>query len=196
MTGGRGPQREPQNGAENELGLEPDRVALAPWSLRWREAFAREREALCEALGELPVAIEHVGSTAVPELPAKPILDIAVAVRDAVDALHCEPRLSALGYDYRGDMGRFGGHFFVKARARRATHHLHVVRADDPQWSGYLLLRDHLVADTPARRAYAECKRELERRFPADREAYTAGKAQVILRLMAEALRGSPDASQ
>ena len=147
----------------------------------WRQLFERERSALRERIGHLVVDIEHVGSTAVPGLDAKPIIDIAVAVPSAGVIPRLRRPLRELGYIDRGDAGADGGYIFVKESAPDVrTHHLHVVAVDDPQWHDYLLVRDKLRADETLRARYTELKRALQERFAEDRKGYTNAKNDFI----------------
>lgn len=174
------------------LGLEADRVELAPWSPEWAGVFDLEAAAIRRSLGTLVRDVQHIGSTAVPGLPAKPILDIGVALARAGDGEACRPGLAALGYRYVEDLGNLGGHFFVKGTERASTHHLHAVAEDDPQWLGYLTLRDHLRRDAEALERYRSVKLELAAAHPNDRDAYLRGKSGVVLQLIAEALAAPP----
>ena len=120
--------------------------------------------------------IEHVGSTAVPGLIAKPVVDVAIAYanRDALATIRAA--LATAGYEDRGDQGDAGGRMFVKGPPSCRTHHLHLVSANSRQWRGYLAFRDALRADQTLRRRYAALKIELAGRFAEDRAAYTDGK--------------------
>ena len=121
-----------------------------------------------------------MGSTAVPSLDAKPILDIAVAVASTQVIPRLRRPLGQLGYIYRGDAGEDGGHLFVKESAPDVrTHHLHVV-VDDLQWREWLLLRDSLRADEMLRTRYSELKKALQERFAEDRRGYTEAKNKFI----------------
>jgi GrpB-like predicted nucleotidyltransferase (UPF0157 family) len=173
------------------LGLEYGTVALAPHDPGWTAAFRRERERLAAVLAAPDCRIEHIGSTAVPGLDAKPILDIAVGVDRSVAVEPLIVAIEGLDYRYRGDAGADGGHVFVRESVPRVrTHHLHLVRLDDPQWSAYLSFRDLLRRDAAARADYAAAKRELAARFPANRTAYTEAKDEIVGRLLAEARSG------
>lgn len=174
------------------LGLRYGTVRLVPYTDLWRLAFESERARLAPALSRYGCEIAHVGSTAVPGLPAKPVLDIAVALPQARDVAAAMAALARLRYRYRENLGDGGGHLFVReSRPHVRTHHLHLITRDDPQWGMYLRFRDLLRRDAAARRAYLDEKRALAARHARDREAYTAGKAGVIRRLLA-AERGAP----
>lgn len=175
------------------LGLKYGTVELTPYTEEWERAFLEERARLGEALSDMPCEIEHVGSTAVPGLCAKPILDIAIGVPTGASLEPVFPALERLGYEYRGDAGSAGGHVFVRGYSPLVrTYHLHLVSRDDPQWERYLLLRDFLRQNPEACKAYLDEKRALANRYPANRMAYTDGKDEIVRRLLDEGrcLRG------
>ena len=164
------------------IGLRRDTVQIVAYHADWHDLFEQERRVLHQHLKSLVLDIQHVGSTAVPGLDAKPILDIAVAVASVAVIPQCRPPLCGLGYLDRGDMGRDGGgYLFVKEAAPEVrTHHLHLVALDDPQWGNYLRFRDVLRADATLRTRYATLKKALQERFSQDRKAYTAAKHAFI----------------
>lgn len=171
-----------------KLGLRYGTVRLAPHAAAWARAFAVERARLEAALSPWACVIEHVGSTAIPGLPAKPILDIAVAFPPARPVRPLIAAITRLHYQYRGDFGSNGGHLFVReSRPFVRTHHLHLVARDDPQWLTYLVFRELLRHSPAARRTYLREKRALAGRYAHDRKAYTAGKEDVIRRLLTAA---------
>jgi GrpB-like predicted nucleotidyltransferase (UPF0157 family) len=167
------------------IGLRRHTVRVVDHDPGWSALFADELETLRRALGDLVTDIQHVGSTAVPDLPAKPILDIAVAIR-ALDLLPAIiERLTRTGYIYRGDGGDQGGHLFVReSQPDFRLVHVHVVAEDDTQWSDYLRFRQILRQDPDVRKRYAGNKQDLAKRFPHDRTAYTSAKGEFIKRLL------------
>lgn len=166
-----------------DLGLAAGIVRLQRHSDKWSRAYEAERATLRQALGDLAMDIEHVGSTAVPGLEAKPIIDIAIAIAEEADAGPVSDRLLELGYGFAVDAGSAGGLiFFKESAAPIRTHHVHVVRADDAQWRNYLAFRDRLRADTRLRAEYAQLKQRLAREFASDRDGYTAAKTEFIAR--------------
>jgi len=171
--------------AESGLGLDYGEVELAHTDPRWPDAFEHLSGRLRAALGPAAVAIEHVGSTAVPGLLAKPILDIAVGLVANADPHDVVESFVACGLEYRGDNGDDGGRLFVlNARPLHRVAHVHVVDYGDLRWTRYLALRDRLRRDPDARTRYEEVKRELASEFPSDRRSYTAGKAAFIRGLL------------
>jgi GrpB-like predicted nucleotidyltransferase (UPF0157 family) len=182
---------------DTTLGLTYGQVRLVPSDPGWPGAFQRLADELSARLGELAVAIEHVGSTAVPGLTAKPILDITVGLAPAADPDWAITALQALGYQFRGDKGGDGGLLLVlEDRAAHRIAHLHLVRHGDMLWRRYLALRDRLRADPVARAAYAQLKRGLAVQFAGDRRAYTVAKAAFIVRLLGEAERTATSTEQ
>lgn len=166
---------------ETMIGLRRFTVQVVEHDPRWSALAADEcREAIL-VCGNLLVDVQHVGSTSVPDLPAKPILDIAAgaASPDAIPEL--VQRLIGIGYIYRGDGGDEGGHLFVMESSPDVRKiHLHVVEHNGTQWCNYLRFRDLLRRNPDIRNRYAELKRELEKRFRNDRESYTAFKNDFI----------------
>lgn len=146
----------------------------------WPVRFEKERAALAATIGEWVFGgIHHVGSTAVPGLDAKPIIDILVGVRDLNESRACFDPLVALGYKYaphRADEM----HWFCKPHPLRRTHHLHLVPAGSPRLRDELAFRDHLREHRHDAQQYAALKRQLARQFRDGREGYTAAKADFI----------------
>lgn len=145
----------------------------------WPSLFLEERERIERALGSLAEGIEHVGSTAVPGLAAKPILDIMVSVPGLREADRCIRPLEGLGYEYRGEAGIPGRLFFRKGAARR-THHLHLTEFESEFWERHLLFRDYLRVHPETAAEYARLKYRLAERFREDRAAYTEAKTEFI----------------
>ena len=170
------------------LGLKRGIVRLVPHTERWHDLFTEEEDRLRVAISEYALSVEHVGSTAICGLPAKPIIDIAVAVREIADAEKCVMPLERIGYEYRGEQGIAGRHFFGKGEPR--THHLHMVEMSSDFWRSHLLFRDYLRQHREVRENYEKLKQWLAQKYEEDREAYTEGKAAFIEEVL-EAARGS-----
>ncbi len=167
-------------------GLSDDRVELMEYQPAWERRFERER-ALLLAI-QLPgmLDIEHIGSTAVRGMKAKPIIDIALRVKGPESEPVVERLLVEAGYRALGEYGLPGRRFFRKGIPTRI--HLHVVRVGHRLWDEWLALRDRLREDPVARDAYEVCKVRLSRLHPGDRDAYTCGKSPVIQAI----LKGPP----
>ncbi len=160
------------------LGLPRGIVRVVEYSREWPKLFAVEAARIQAALDTRVLDIQHVGSTSVPGLAAKPILDIAVGVGDFYAAFACVPLLEALGYEYRGEFGIARRHYFVKGDP--VQYHLHMLEVDSADWQDTIRFRDYLRAHREAVQEYAELKRRLAAEYPADREAYLAGKTEFV----------------
>lgn len=167
------------------LGLPRGTVAVGDYDPRWPALFAAEAARLRAALGELARHLEHVGSTAVPGLAAKPVIDLALGFDSEAELAELTPKLIALGYTTFGDRRGDGDWFFAHGPEAARTHYLHAERYGGARWTNYLRLRDRLRAEPSLRDAYAQLKRELAAKFPGDREAYTRGKEPFIQRVLA-----------
>ena len=151
---------------------------------RWPELFAIEAGRLANALGPALRAIEHVGSTAVPGLPAKPILDIMAAVEDLRDLTSRLPALEALGYEFRPTDMPLRLYLRREPKAGDLPVHLHVVTLDTWPTRKERLFRDRLLVHPEEAAAYGALKRELALRFRDDREGYTRAKTALIQEIM------------
>ena len=160
------------------------------------EREEKEKKMLQDALKDVIIDIQHVGSTAIPGLPAKPIIDIAVAVphlsEKAVEK-YIEP-LRKLGYEYMKEE-RPREHLFVKGGEEKRTHYLHMVEFGDEAWKNYLLFRDYLRTHKKAVDEYARLKLELAEQFPNDRGSYTSGKEKFIEEVLGKA-KNNPHGSR
>jgi GrpB-like predicted nucleotidyltransferase (UPF0157 family)/ADP-ribose pyrophosphatase YjhB (NUDIX family) len=156
-------------------------IVLAPPSVAWATAFEREAAAIKDALPDLPIELHHIGSTAIPGIVAKPVIDM-LGVVPALGVLDArEPRLAALGYEALGEYGIPGRRYFRKdAPDGTRTHQLHAFAAGSPEIRRHLDFRDYLRAFPAEAAAYAALKQELAGRCGSDMEAYGDGKTEFI----------------
>jgi GrpB-like predicted nucleotidyltransferase (UPF0157 family) len=164
------------------LGLERGTVRLAPYTPEWHRLFEEERRSIEEAVGAYALAVEHVGSTSIPGLTAKPIIDIMLGVGELSEVEHCISPLVRLGYVYKGENGLPERHFFAKGEPR--THHIHLVQIDGAHWREHLLFRDYLRRHPSLAEEYAALKRRLAQQYHADRATYTDAKTPFITRVL------------
>jgi GrpB-like predicted nucleotidyltransferase (UPF0157 family) len=164
-------------------------VVVLPYDVRWPELFRAERDPLAGIFGERAAGIEHVGSTAVPGLAAKGIVDILVGLRPLELRSEDLDAMARRGYVYRGELGIPGRHFFQKGAP--PTHHVHAVEHGSVEWLKHVHFRDHLRAHPEDLQSYAKLKRDLAARYPDDRDAYTEGKSPFIAAVLRKASRGS-----
>lgn len=162
----------------------PERLELAlhDYDDEWPAVYMRHRSRILAALAPAQVQIEHIGSTSVPGLAAKPIVDIVVAVEDITAEEDYLDRLLAAGYQLRV---REPGHRLVRTPARDV--HVHLYRQGDPAVGQYLLLRDHLRLNADDRALYEATKRTLLRRRWDDMNDYAEAKTEVISAIKARA---------
>lgn len=170
------------------LGLLRGTVALCAHDAIWHVQAEETIALLRRLLGDAVVAAEHVGSTAVPGLAAKPIIDIAVAVRDLRDMDPFCERLAQEGIreacqDLPGQRLFVMGDFAKNTR----THHIHAVIWDSSAWRNYIRFRDYLCAFEDKRAEYEAEKRNLAAMYPQDRTMYTQKKSAIVEMLLAQA---------
>jgi len=164
------------------IGLERGVVKLTPYTIEWQRCFQDEEALLQAAIGQYVLDIQHVGSTSIPGMIAKPIIDIGIAVTSFEEARVCVQPVERLGYVYRGELGIPRRHYFVKGDPR--THQLHMSEINSQAWENLVLFRDALIQHPHLVEEYAELKAELAQRHPTDRVAYLDGKAPFIERVL------------
>lgn len=165
-------------------------VQVLPSQAAWRPAFDAEAASLRDALGDCVQALHHIGSTSVPGLAAKPIIDMLLEVPDlaALDARSAA--LVAMGYDALGEYGLPGRRYFRKSDAQgQRSHHLHAFTAGHAEVLRHLAFRDYLIAHPEVAAAYGALKLALAAAHPEDIDAYMDGKAPFIKDHEARALR-------
>ena len=160
------------------IGLESGTVRVVPYDTRWPALYAEEEARIRRALGKTPLALEHVGSTSVPGLTAKPIIDIMAGRAAEHPAEQFVPLLEQAGYEYRGDRGLPGREFFRRGDPR--SYHVHLVEIGSSLWRDHIGFRDRLRGDAAVAAEYAALKLALAARFPLDRLSYIDGKAEFI----------------
>src|SRR5215472_11810974 len=153
-------------------------IKVSDYDPAWPRMFAEESAKLRAVLGRLVVEIEHIGSTAVPGLPAKPIIDLLVGVKSLEEArARCIKPIQALGYSYIPEYEAFlPGELFFRRLSGGAGHQLHVMEPANPRWERLVVFRDHLRAHPRAARAYGNLKRTVAARCRDDIAAYRTAK--------------------
>lgn len=174
------------------LGLDRKSILLVPHRAEWKSFFDLEADLLRAAVSNYLVAIEHIGSTAIYGLDAKPIIDILAGVRNIEDAERCIVPLAQFGYEYRGECGIAGRFYFRKGIGEVSTHHLNIVEMTRDFWHTHILFRDYMRQHVDAAQKYGKLKRELAVTHKGNRSAYTEAKADFIESVlkMAAASRG------
>ena len=161
---------------------------VVDYNPNWPAAFESLRSRIAMALGTLAQRIEHVGSTAVPGLAAKPVIDLDVLLRSTEDLPLAIRRLAELGYVHQGNLGIAEREAFA-APPGQAAHHLYVCPPESAEFRRHLALRDYLRTHPAEARSYGELKRELAARYAEDRAAYIEAKRLFVEELVERALR-------
>ena len=164
------------------------RIEVVPHDPRWKEMFLSEAETVARLFGRHVVAVHHIGSTAVPGMSAKPVIDMLMEVSDieSVDAMN--DLMSVRGYLPRGEFGIGGRRFFIKGTETARTHHLHVFGCGHGRIADHLAFRDYLIAHPGEAVEYGRLKHDLAIRHEYDIEGYMAGKNEYIGVLTKKAL--------
>ena len=169
-------------------------IEIVDYDPAWPETFSGISQAVAAALGRLALRIEHVGSTAVPGLGAKPIIDLDVVIESPRVLPLVAEALSTLGYTHEGDGGISGREAFRREGAavpadgsgrEWPAHHLYVCPRDSEELRRHLLFRDYLRSHPEAAARYDALKRELARRYANDIDAYVEGKSAFVERILA-----------
>jgi GrpB-like predicted nucleotidyltransferase (UPF0157 family) len=152
----------------------------------WSQAFEQLRARVWPVVSDVALALEHVGSTSVPGLAAKPVIDADLVVRSAADMPVAIERLATLGYVHLGDLGIEGREAF-ESPAGFAEHHLYACPRDNLGLANHLAVRDYLRSHPDAVREYGELKLRLAREFPHDIDGYIAGKTGFLIGILVAA---------
>jgi GrpB-like predicted nucleotidyltransferase (UPF0157 family) len=150
-------------------------VEQVPHDPEWDNAFQREALKLREILGDEIVAIHHIGSTSIPGITAKPVIDILAEARRIEDINHYNEAMAHTGYEARGEFGIPGRRFFMKGVPKR-THNLHIFQTGSPDVDRHLAFRDYMIAHPEDARKYSELKQKLALRHKGDIDGYCDGK--------------------
>jgi GrpB-like predicted nucleotidyltransferase (UPF0157 family) len=181
-------------------------IKIVDYDLQWSLVFTDLKRVLEAALGNLALSIEHVGSTSVPGLAAKPIIDLDVVIESNARLPGVIQSLYQLGYVHQGDLGIVGREAFDRqgqdvprdgTGRMWSNHHLYVCAQDSAELARHLAFRDHLRKNPDAVLAYGKLKRQLAQEFPHDIESYIQGKRAFVEEILQRAsLMGSDRLSQ
>lgn len=164
-------------------------IELAEYDSRWPDQYDEERRRILDVVSDNVIAVEHIGSTAVPGLAGKPTIDIMVAVRRLRDANPCIQPLQAVGYEYVPEFEDEMPYrrFFRKGPQDSPTHHLHMVELTSAFREDQVLFRDYLRDHPDMAQRYAELKTGLAHQYGSDREAYADAKTPFVQSVLAQA---------
>jgi GrpB-like predicted nucleotidyltransferase (UPF0157 family) len=165
------------------------KVEVVPYNPSWRSTFAAESQQIALAFGENIVAIHHIGSTSIPNIYAKPIIDFLVEVKNITKVDEQSSAMEALGYEVMGEFGIPGRRYFRKNNEiGTRTHHVHTFEINSPDIIRHLAFRDYMIAHPEAAQQYSQLKRQLAQQYPNDIYGYMDGKDSFIKEMEQKAL--------
>lgn len=162
------------------VGISKNTVTLCPFSQEWNLLFEQEKLSLYKTIGDYVVDIQHVGSTSIKDMPAKPIIDIVVGLKDFNDGFKLIDKIEALGYHFKGSLGNSNRFFFWKGSEDNNTHNLHLTEYGDKNWNNQVLFRDFINSHPDYKDKYLKLKMELASNYKEDRSIYTQSKSEFI----------------
>lgn len=163
------------------MGLDRTKVEIVSYDENWGEKFELEERKLRKVFSEYAFAIEHVGSTSIPGLSAKPIIDISVGVNNLEEVMQFKDKLEEIGYEYRDKSGKNGErYFFAKGSSDNRTHYLHIIKFNSQEWKKNLFFRDYLRNNYESMKEYEKLKITLSKQFADNRPKYTEAKSKFI----------------
>lgn len=168
---------------KNIVGLERGKVALMPHNPEWDNIFQSEKKRLLKALGKTVLDIQHVGSTAIPNISAKPIIDIAILVTSLGETGKRGGLMEKLGY-YKKKEERKDRLLFIKGPEEDRMVYVHIGDGSSDEVREMILFRDHLLQNPAVAEEYMRMKQKLAGKYPHDRESYTAAKGEFIKQML------------
>jgi GrpB-like predicted nucleotidyltransferase (UPF0157 family) len=161
---------------DDKIGLKRGAVILKKHHKEWAIAFEKERANLKKRVGDVALDIQHVGSTSIPNLSAKPIVDILMAVLSLSDVSKIRVTLENMGYEYRENGSDDMQVLFVKGSEEKRTHYLHITEFESSEWKNSIAFRDYLRTHPEEVQCYEKLKQELAAQYSDNRGLYTIGK--------------------
>ncbi len=164
-------------------------VEVVPYNPQWKKSFESESRQIAKVLGKNLVVIHHIGSTAIPNIYAKPIIDLLIEVKDINLVREQTPAMVGLGYEAMGEYGLVGRRYFRKENPPGIrTHHVHIYEIYSPEIERHLAFRDYMIAHPEQVEQYSHLKQELAQKYPEDIEGYMDGKDEFIKRIERKAI--------
>jgi GrpB-like predicted nucleotidyltransferase (UPF0157 family) len=157
------------------------KITMVPHNPEWQQAFQNETQQITAALGDTVVVVHHIGSTAIPTIYAKPIIDILLVVQDLAALDEKQSKMEALGYGALGEFGIPNRRYFRRDNVLGdRTHQVHAFENSSPQIKRHLAFRDYMIDNPDVAQEYSSLKRELAARYPDNSAAYMDGKDEFI----------------
>ncbi len=162
------------------IGLKRGIVKLLPYNPKWQVAFEKEKKFLLKELYGLVLNIEHIGSTSIPGIVAKPIIDMLMAVSSLEDVSELRNKLEKIGYEYRENGSDDIQILFVKGPEEKRTYYLHITELNSIEWQNSIGFRNYLRKNPERAKQYSDLKSELAVKYSHDRAKYSANKANFV----------------
>ncbi len=154
-------------------------IEVVPYNPQWKLEYEKEAAKLSDILKDEIVSIHHIGSTAIPGISAKPVIDIMIEVRDISKIDSYNSHMEVLDYIVRGEGGMAGRRFFMKGLYNR-THHVHIFQTGNPELAKHLIFRDYMIEHSDEAKSYERLKQELAESFRLDSVGHVNGKDAFI----------------
>ena len=166
------------------------KVEVVEHNREWRDLFQVESKSVAQALGQSIVAIHHIGSTSIPNIHAKPIIDLLIEVKD-INKVDCRNlAMEKIGYEALGEFGMVNRRYFRKDNSLGIrTYHVHIFEANSAEIERHLAFRDYMIAHPAEAQQYSNLKRKLAQQYPHDIESYMDGKDEFIKNIDKKAAR-------
>ncbi|MEG2656868.1 MAG: GrpB family protein [Clostridium sp.] len=171
------------------VGLPKNSVMLYPYSEEWSMLFEKEKINIYNCIKEYVIDIQHVGSTSIKGMYAKPIIDIVVAIKNLEDGFKLIDDIESIGYHFKGSLGKSNRFFFWKGNDKSNTHNLHIVQHGDKNFDNLILFRNFMSNHCDYREEYCRLKLDLANKYKEDRDAYTKSKTKFIVNVIELAKR-------
>ncbi len=165
---------------KNIIGLKKGIVKLKKHNPNWKKLFEKEKEILLKKFPKVIIEISHGGSTAIPDILAKPVIDMFAIVKSLKNVESIKDDLEKLGYEFYGQDEVTERILYTKGKSDIRTHHLHFVEKKSKEWKNHILIREYFLKYPEKAKEYAELKVALAKKYPKDRKAYTNGKDAFI----------------
>lgn len=171
------------------IGLHPDKVVVVKYDKSWAEEYLKEEKLLKELLKEVNCKIEHVGSTSIPGLSAKPIIDIAVGTFSQDDIFEVAKILGNAGYDMLDEFEQKGEILARKGSKEHRTHYIHIQQVGSSYWNDFVYFKKYMLDNPEAVKEYEILKCELAEKYSNDRKLYTKSKHEFISNILEKSFK-------
>jgi len=171
---------------KSKVGLRRGIVELKSHDSYWEEAFLNEKKILKKVLFQYNVIVDHVGSTAVKTISAKPVIDILIRIKSKFNESDIIKLLQTNGYDYRENAGDGSMLFFAKGSSEKRTHYIHISSFGNREAENMIFFRDTLSNNKEIAERYNSVKKNLEEKYSDDRNSYTKGKSEFVNRVLSK----------